>query len=327
MKKSLKNLFLFVFIVFFAVTPIHSQPKFSFKLVGGFSTMGGGDLNDAISEYNKYYADYAALGYSTSFDLDELRWIPNFKGELIFHLSSNLGIGIGTEYLSKTNKGAGQKNYSAVTYYPNETYSYEFNTKDDFSVLMKATPITLNLYYFFPIGRKITVFLNAGGAYYFASFEQTNVYVHYTEYAREITFDLDTITTFRDSGTVKENAKAESFGVQGGLGLEFDITSTIALVAEISGRVVNFKDWTGDLSDEWSWENTYWLETVGTEYDRGSERVIEIGKLWCYSSRDYNTNKSYKTIGIREGWAHSPGREAEIDLSGFQFRIGIRIKI
>lgn len=192
---------------------------------------------------------------------------------------------------------------------------------------MKATPITLNLYYFFPIGRKITVFLNAGGAYYFASFEQTNVYGHDSELASESPIYLDYISTYSDSGTVKENAKAESFGIQGGLGLEFDITSTIALVAEISGRVVNFKDWTGDLSEEWSWEQTYWTEIIGTDYYSGSEREIETGKLWCYPFWSIDTHNSYKTIGVRGDWTYKSGREAEIDLSGFQFRIGIRIKI
>ena len=323
MKKNLKNLFLFVFLVFFAVTPILSQPKFSLKLVGGVSSMEGGDLNEAIKDYNRLYADYDALGFPASFDLDELRWIPNFKGELVISLSSNFAIGIGTEYLSKTNKGAARINYSEVTDYPDETYSYEFDNKDDFSVSIKATPILLNFYYFFPTRGKITAFIYAGVAYYFASFEQTDVYDYDSEDAYESSIWADWISTYSYSGTWKENAKDDSFGFQGGLGFEFDFTSRIALVAEISGRIANFKNWSGDRSDDWRIEASWWDEIWGTDSYSDSGRDVETGKLWADTFTDYITDKSYKTIGIDT----DGDREAKINLNGFQFRIGIRIKI
>lgn len=323
MKKNFKNLFLFVFLVFFAVTPILSQPKFSLKLVGGVSSMDGGDLNEAIKDYNRLYADYDALGFPASFDLDELRWIPNFKGELIISLSSNFAIGIGTEYLSKTNKGTGQINYSEVTDYPDETYSYEIDNKDDFSVSIKATPILLNFYYFFPTRGKITAFIYAGVAYYFASFEQTDVYDYDYEDAYESPIWNDWIYTYSNSGTWKENAKDDSFGFQGGLGFEFDFTSRIALVAEISGRIANFKNWSGDRSDDWRIEASWWDEIWGTDSYSDSGRDVETGKLWADTFTDYMTDKSYKTIGIDT----DGDREAKINLNGFQFRIGIRIKI
>jgi len=323
MKKNFKNLFLFVFLVFFAVTPILSQPKFSLKLVGGVSSMEGGDLNEAIKDYNRLYADYDALGFPASFDLDELRWVPNFKGELIISLSSNFAIGIGTEYLFKTNKGTGQINYSEVTDYPDETYSYEFDNKDDFSVSIKATPILLNFYYFFPTRGKITAFIYAGVAYYFASFEQSDVYDYDLEDAYESPIWADWISTYSYSGTWKENAKDDSFGFQGGLGFEFDFTSRIALVAEISGRIANFKNWSGDRSDDWRIEASWWDEIWGTDSYSDSGRDVETGKLWADTFTDYITDKSYKTIGIDT----DGDREAKINLNGFQFRIGIRIKI
>jgi len=326
MKKNFKNLFLFLFLVFFAVTPILSQPKFSLKLVGGVSSMDGGDLNEAIKDYNRLYADYDALGFPASFDLDELRWIPNFKGELIISLSSNFAIGIGTEYLSKTNKGTGQINYSELTDYPDGTYSYEFDRNNDFSVSIKATPILLNFYYFFPTRGKIAAFLYAGVAYYFASFEQTDVYDYDSENAYESPIWTDWIDTYSSSGTIKEKANDDSLGLQGGLGFEFDFTSRIALVAEITGRIVNFKNLLGDITDDWRYEESYWNEISGTYYsDSDSGRDVETGKLWFDTFSDYRTDESYKTIGIDSAlWG---GREAKINLNGFQFRIGIRIKI
>jgi len=312
--------------VFFAVTPILSQPKLSLKLVGGVSSMEGGDLNEAIKDYNRRYADYDVLGPSASFDLDELRWIPNFKGELIINLSSNFAIGIGIEYLSKTNKGTAQINYRGVTYRPDETLSYEFDNKDDFSVSIKATPILLNFYYFFPIGGKITAFLSAGGAYYFARCKQTNVYDYDYEYASESPIYIDWIDTNSSSGTWKENAKADSLGLQGGLGFEFDFTSRIALVAEITGRIVNFKNLLGDRTDDWRYEESYWDEISGIYYSYSdSGRDVETGKLWFGTFTDGWTGKNYKTIGIDP--TLGDGREAKINLNGFQFRIGIRIRI
>ena len=327
MKKSFRNLFLFVLLIFFAVAPIHSQSKFSLKLMGGFSTVGGGDLNDAITESHRLYSDYTEEEYTGSFDLDEFRWITDFKGELILHLTSNIGIGIGTEYLSKTNKGTAKLDYSDERPYSYGTYYYEYKSNDDISWSIKAIPILLNLYYFVPIGSRAVVSINVGGAYYFGSLEYKDGYDYSRDYSFESATYLDTSDTYSYNGTIEEKAKSGSLGFQGGLGLEFDITSNIALVAEISGRVVNFKDWTGDLTDDWSSGETHWLETVGTDTDSDSGKDIETGKFWSYSFDDYVTDNSYKTIGVREDWQDARGREAEINLNGFQFRIGIKIKI
>ncbi len=327
MKKNFRNLFLFVLIIFFAVTPIYSQSKFSLKLMGGFSTMGGGDLNDAITESHRLYSDYTKEEFIGSFDLDEFRWITDFKGELILHLTSNIGIGIGTEYLSKTNKGTAKLDYSYEETYLYRTYYYEYKLNDDISWSIKAIPILLNLYYFVPIGSRAVISINVGGAYYFGSLEYKDGYDYSRDYSFESATYLDSSDTYSYNGTIEEKTKSGALGFQGGLGLEFYITSNIALVAEISGRVVNFKDWTGDFTNDWSSEETHWVETAGTDTDSDSGKDIETGKFWCYSFNNYDTDNSYKTIGVREDWQDTSGREAEIDLNGFQFRIGISIRI
>ena len=327
MKKKFKNLFLFVFLVFFAVTTIHSQPRFSFKLVGGFSTIGGGDLNEAIKEQHKLYSDYNNLGFTAASDLDEFRWLTTLKGELIVHLTPNFGIGIGTEYLSKTNKGTGRVSYSYEDVYFDWTESYEYNTNQDISSLIKAVPIMLNLYYYVPVGGKATVFFTVGAAYYFGSLEHTIDYDESAEYTFDSWLYLNESYISTYTGTIEEKAKATSLGFQGGLGIEFDISSSIALVAEVTGRMVNFKNWEGDSTDDWSWEDTYWVETWGTDYYSDSGRDIETGKVWRYTYTDYITDNDYKTIGISEDRPSRADREAEINLNGFQFRIGIRIRI
>ncbi len=327
MKKKFKNLFLFVFLVFFIVTTIHSKPRFSFKLIGGFSSMGGGDLNEAIKERRKLSSDYNNLGINAEFDLDEFRWLTTLKGELMVHLTPNFGIGIGTEYLSKTNKGTGHVDHNDGILYWLGTESSELNYNSDISILMKAVPVIFNLYYFVPVGEKTSVFFSIGAAYYFGSFE------YITDYdlsLKETT--LDEIYRYTENGKPENKAKATSLGFQGGVGLEFDFTSNISLVAEINARMVNFKNWEGDVTNEhWSWASSHWIETVGyagyVDFDSDSGRYSETGKMWHYTTPDFITEGDYKTVGIFKDRPLSADREAEINLNGLQFRIGIRIRI
>ena len=289
--------------------------------------MGSGDLNEAIKDYNKLYSDYNNLGFTAASDLDEFRWLTTLKGELIVHLTPNFGIGIGTEYLSKTNKGTGSADYSDGISYWEGTESSEFNYNSDISTLIKSVPIMLNLYYFVPVGGKASVFFAVGAAYYFGSLEYTS---NYDLSLKET--NVNEIYRYTENGKPGNKAKATSLGFQGGVGLEFDFTSNISLVAEINGRMVNFKNWEGDVTnDHWSWAYSHWIETVGysgyVDFDSDSGRYSETGKMWHYTTTDIITEGNYKTVGISTNKPFTSDREAEINLNGFQFRIGIRIRI
>jgi hypothetical protein len=49
--------------------------------------------------------------------------------------------------------------------------------------------------------------------------------------------------------------------------------------------------------------------------------------MWHYTTTDIITEGNYKTVGISEDRPLRADREAEINLNGFQFRIGFRIRI
>jgi hypothetical protein len=98
------------------------------------------------------------------------------------------------------------------------------------------------------------------------------------------------------------------------------------VVFEALGRMVNFKNWRGDYSDNWKWNDSYWSEQAGTEYDSDSGRDLEHGKMWHYTITDERTNGTYEIIGVNTNKPATSNREAEINLNGFSFRIGLRIK-
>jgi len=77
----------------------------------------------------------------------------------------------------------------------------------------RIMPLSLNLYYGVPIGRKWTVFMNGGGSVYFGSFE----------------------------GPTGDQHK-RAWGGQAGLGLEYRVAPSIQLVAEAAYRFVEFHD-------------------------------------------------------------------------------------
>jgi hypothetical protein len=123
---------------------------------------------------------------------------------------------------------------------------------------------------------------------------------------------LDSIIETKDNG----------IGFHGGIGFEYDVMKNLAFFVEGAGRYVKLKDWKGD-------------STEYIEFSSGgpTEKTTETssGTLWYYEyyPETHPDWPSYVLKIQEEKPVHSDYRnvrKAEVELSGFSFRIGFRVK-
>lgn len=213
MKKAIMAVVLCLFL-----STVAFSAGLSFKATGGLSLLMGGDWNDIIEGENAFYQHNLT---SVSSTLEKLSMGLTFEGELIYHVTENIGIGIGSGYItaSKDSAVAGQLGVFPISLALKPTVT--------------AIPIMLNLHYFMPVSPTINVHLYAGPGLYLS------------------TVKLSDHTVFGGLADLTSEFLPESkavFGVQGGIGLELAVSNNVWLVVDAQGRFVNISELVGDLT-------------------------------------------------------------------------------
>jgi opacity protein-like surface antigen len=153
--------------------------------------------------------------------LEEHRHLLNLGAEIQVALASRVRLGLGIGYLNNMHgrRGGMDDRYSNerndwssgwMTLLGNGKNPYEGSGSD---TTIRVIPVTLNVYYFVPIGRKWNVYAAAGASYNFGSFRE---------------------------GTLSQHKGA--FGGQAGLGVEFRLADRLRLIGEGSYRFVEFHE-------------------------------------------------------------------------------------
>lgn len=266
--------------------------KFSLKLSGGYGNTMGGDMEAFIDGLNSETTDLAAvLGFTQTGELENVNWGLDFEGEFVLNLTENFGIGFGVGCLERKSKSQAELEFlplikASISWEPKYT----------------AIPLYLSGYCYFPVAQKMNVFLKAGVGYYFAK-------IRY-----EVLEENESLgypgTWNRDEG----EATDERIGFHGGFGFEYDITENIALYIEGTRRYVTFKNW----------------KVKNTETDSSGAEVNQSGTFWYVKEFKEETGKHYASMMISENKPSYPWlkdiRRAEISLSGFSFRVGVKIR-
>jgi len=280
--------------IFFLTTAGNAQDsykKFNLKFSGGYGNTAQGDLGEVMDGLNSQLADLAAtVGLANPDDVENVNWGFDFEGEFVFSLSKNFGVGLGVGYMER-------KKDSLAVLELEPLISGSFSWEPKYS----AIPINLSGYYYLPISSKMNAFLKAGIGYYSA----------------KITFktrqELKLLGSPNEWDQNDGEAKDNGFGFHGGLGFEYKITESISLYAEGIGRYANFKNWDVD--------NTY--------SDSSGYTLRESGTFWYVEEYEEQTGKYYPSLHLSEQKPSDPGlrniKKAEIDFSGFSFRIGVKI--
>ncbi|NQT81069.1 MAG: hypothetical protein HQ555_11850 [Candidatus Aminicenantes bacterium] len=322
------------------------KKSISIYLGGGLLNINGSDLNGMIGDWNEAYEDYDDYFPIADFSADwaEIKRLQNYKGEILFNLNPSWSIGFGIEYL--THEFLARDNIRELTYSFDESgteyetgYYYDWLIEaDDLwepEYTLAAIPLTFNVYFYIPSKGTSELFITAGIGYYFGKLKYNETYEYVEGYQEDYYGDDDTywyswIEDYSYEGTYSYEAKCQTIGFHGGIGINFRLTSNIFLVVEGNYRYVNFKNWEGNGSDNWSWDWEYGWSDLG--FTNESEDVTEEweGKIWYWEYDDPDTLKQYKRISLLEEKPEADVeiknvRPAEINLNGFSLRVGIKI--
>lgn len=206
-----------VAILCFGLALSASAASFSIKVNGGANLLFGGDYNKIVDGLN--HPMYGPLPMSVSGEIKKLSFALDFGAEFILNFSDRMGLGLGVGYLTATNESS----ITASIMILSESFTI--------TPSVSAFPITLNFHYNLPFSPTFRATVTAGPGLYIASFNFENHFV--------VPFILTDVTETFDAGTKL------AVGVQGGLGLEYDITPSVSITFDVLGRLASLSDLVG----------------------------------------------------------------------------------
>jgi opacity protein-like surface antigen len=258
--------------------------EFSLKLYGGMNYLLASDINNHLQATTDYWND---RGVDVNGEFEPLQMGIDFGGEFIINLTPHIGIALGGSYIQASSK-------STVN---NVWFGYSY--QDTANPKITAVSLTLSTHFNFPLGKRFNFTAHGGLGYYLGTFSWN--------YGYDSEFD-----------DIEENweGKANALGFQGGLGLELNFSSGIALVVEGFGRYAKLKGLKGD----------YFFEQTNQE-----QESIDDATLWYYEWGSSLTGNYYPTIKFDDEKPEETSsiknvREGEVNLTGFSVRLGIKIR-
>jgi hypothetical protein len=285
MKKLLLSLILLILLG--ATLPAQ---KFALTFAGGLGYFTGGDLTTGLQGENAYRSDVFNVG--TGFAIQKTGL--NFAGEVTFYPWKNFGIGLGVDYL----KYAKQSQVSFTNGSVDATETIKPQTQ--------AIPITITLHYLIPLSAKLKIIVSAGAGYYLTTLKY--------DYASEFG-----IGAHRGTETYTFKAGKGAIGGQGGLGLEFALSSRLAIVLNALGRYASVSPFEGG-----TWTNNR-SGSFGEFSNSGSDDAF-----WAYDW--LQAGKTYSQLAFQNAapsgfQGMSNVRKAKVDLSGGGVTLGFKIGI
>jgi hypothetical protein len=258
----------------------------SVKVTGGMNLLFGGDYNAGIEGENGVYATIPGVVFNSEFS--KLSTGLDFGAEAILHFGDNLGLGLGTGYISASNDSTLAVHYGTIG----------FSTQRQPSI--SVIPVVLSLHYFMPLGSSLKLHFFGGPGLYFASVKldsQSSLTIGAVE-------AIGATLAFTPDGKV-------AFGLQGGVGLELGLGSKIALVLDVGGRYLSLSNIHGRaVIDGHEGPISAHYETTATLY---YHEVSASGNTY-----------GQLTVDDVMPMGGNP-RAATISLSGLRFQTGIRI--
>ena len=264
--------------------------KFSFKLSGGIGYALGNDLTKGIQGQSDYLKQ--EYGLAAGFKIPQLG--TNFAGEVIFYPWPNFGVGVGAGYLQIAKE-------SQVTYTIGP-----LNVTEKIKPAITAIPLALNLHYLFRFSPRLRLDLTAGASYYLTTLK----WDYQTDYS---------ISTLKGNDHYTFSAKKKTIGYQGGLGLEYSLTSELAVFLNVLARYASLGPIEGG-----SW----------TDNSSGDFEVFSLSgsdhSFWYYERQAGGQN--FAQIAFRsEQPSGDPNlsnvRQAKLALTGFAATIGFKISL
>ncbi|MCJ7564095.1 MAG: outer membrane beta-barrel protein [Candidatus Aminicenantes bacterium] len=260
---------------------------FAIKLGSGLGYISGGDFAKGIRGWSDYYAaEYNSLRG----EFLAPRSGMNLGGEVIYYFKPNMGLGLGVGYAryAKDSEASYDLGYASST--------------EQFKAKISVIPITANFHYLLPLLPKLTLDLTAGVSYNIAKLSW--------DYMRDFT-----LLGYSGTDQFTYSATRGGIGLQAGAGAEYELSSAISVVLNVTARYASIAKFQGDWTERGS-------GNIWDFSDSGSETYA-----WYF---DWKFNETtYPQIVFQNekptGTTVSNARYARLGLTGLVATLGIKI--
>ncbi|MCK7470575.1 MAG: hypothetical protein MZU95_07115 [Desulfomicrobium escambiense] len=271
---------------------IQAGVTFSLKMQGGWASIGGGDVNAEIRSFFEWR--------SAAWPVLDGRYRPVHNGldlgvGLLLELDRGIGVSVGLGYLRVHKRRAigvsdpDTGRYGGIEAEPE----------------LKAMPIRLGLIVNYPLRKRISFTANMGASCYLRA--------RYNDHIGESDFnDMGMLEGFI-ACTTRTKRKGGALGIDGGVGLEYEMGRNIFLCLDGQARYAKIRGFEGTSElNSMTW---------------GSPILLE-GKLY-YEAVPVLAG-SPRLIMVQSDPPDGPDgepRQAVIDFSGVSLQVGIRIRL
>lgn len=223
MKKGIQILCFFSIILFLFSGLAEAEVKFGFKLIGGLSYIGGGDLNKGLLGWSDIWNKaYDVPGITRSGGYKAFHLGMDLNVEFLLYITPKIALGLGTSYIQVSRTSELQLVEGGTTY------------KNTWNPKISTIPLTFSLYFYLLNGSRMKFVLHAGTGYYLGKYTDSQ---H---------------TVFLGDINEEYNMSAKGFGFHGGMGLEIALSNQFAFIVETRGRYSKLSGFEGDLKSSWS---------------------------------------------------------------------------
>lgn len=256
----------------------------SVRLGGGFFFFGSGDIEPGVAGM---FDETEELIRSLEAVVEESKKVPfqsgyDLWGDIIYHLNSRIGVGLRFDYFKASSK-------STLRFTMEDPFEpYTIWSMPDLS----AISVSPSFYYSYPLNRLLTFVANGGPALYFVDYEYGQKFI---------------IPLIEED--IHQRVKANRFGFQGGIGLEFRLNPRVVVFVETQGRYARISNLEGE-------EIFYrsWYSQIFSSKENGSLYYEEGGEFPSL------------VVLSDESAAGEDVRKAVLDFSGVSLALGLRIK-
>jgi opacity protein-like surface antigen len=303
-KSTVLILFCIITLLFFGRTSVAEEKdqfkwNLSLKISGGLRYITVGDINDHIESFDDYMS--SAIAFYEGGKMEGVdRFGPYLEAELRIEVSPRLAIGLGTGYISGSNKS----DFQTVGIFPFTSPTWTPHLlRFTIEPKVRAIPVRLGIYYSLPFASRANFLLHGGLGYYFSN-------GILSKYNSIVSLD-EIIIPEQPEISASYDVSGRGFGVHGGIGLEYRLTHSLFLLIEVEGRYAKIGNLKGTL--------TYW-----NTWNR--DQRIEEGTLFI-GTRDM-TDAGYGAGCPDLAVSPLPNmKKAALDFSGFSLTAGFRIRL
>jgi len=287
--KIKRRLFSIVLCLAFISAAAGADVRLGIKLYGGWSTLGGGDLNSGAEGI---WSAMTSLilevpGATASGEFAPVHSGMDVGGDLLLEFARSFGISLGASYIRSSR--------ASLMTFAGGVLPHSITNNAD--VRAGAVRLSLQARYVLPTTSGLSVVFHAGPDLYLAGI-RSRAFLEFdgSEYM-----------------VIDSQADGTGLGFQSGVGLEYDLNSHLGFFLEAVGRYADFAGFDGQSK----------MMLLGTEYfsNNGTLYYFDYisstqsnAEILCYST--WPSNPNYQNV-----------REAKIDFSGLSLRAGVVIRL